>query len=108
MSALDDAFEQLLDAQEEVNGYRVKANINGKDYDFLKDDISSDLMPVQGGYAEGGQISGKLRASDFAETMPRKNDIVVVEGKELRILQIERINKTLNIIAGDPTASELD
>ncbi len=68
MSALLDAFDELLDAQEEVLGTRVTATITGfaTDQDCIPTAGNSDLLQLDGGSAFQGGYTLQMRMSDFS------------------------------------------
>lgn len=75
MSQILDAFEELLDAQEEACGQRITATIGGvSDKDCIPTQGNSDLIAVDGGSAIGGGYTLQMRKSDFPANAPAKGD----------------------------------
>ncbi len=67
MSALLDAFDELLDAQEEALGVRVKATVGtfAVAMDCIPTSDNSDLFQLDGGSGISGGYSLQMRKSDF-------------------------------------------
>lgn len=106
MSGFSDAFESLLDAQENALGYRPTASLNGKDVDFLAGDTNLVEVPVTGGDAESGAFVGHVRLSDWTASGAAKFSSFGFRGMELQVLNFQQINDTVMITTGDPTEDE--
>lgn len=105
MSPLEVAFEELLDAQEEARGKRVKCKIASKEYDFLAGNEALTPEFIGGGDADSGSITGHVRASDFPNGIPKFTPFEY-DGERIVILDTTTINDTIEISAGEPAADE--
>ena len=106
MSPTSEAFDALLDAQESFLGRRETAILNGLEVDFLIGDINFLEIPVEGGLAESGSSIGLVRIADFEKSKAEKFSTFYFRGDTLQVLNMQRINATMQITAGDPTATE--
>ena len=106
MNALEEAFDSLLDAQEEARGYREQVTLNGHDVDFLVGDTNLVDLPVEGGLAESGSYVGLVRLADWTESRAEKFSPFVLQDHHLQVMGFQQINCTMQVTAGDPTATE--
>ena len=106
MSEMSEAFDEMIDAQNEVLGEDQKCVINGESVDFLVGDTSLVSIPSFGGNSESGAFVGKVRVSDFPAGQPPKFSSFQFRGYDLQILSVQQINESLEIIAGDPTGDQ--
>jgi hypothetical protein len=105
-SDLDDAFVELLDANDEACGTPQFVTINGKKYRAIIDEIGAAEILVAGGNTEGEAFRAKTRKADFAKE-PLKGATIrqFTDGKKLEILSIiQRNGVEYEITAGDPMA----
>lgn len=108
MSEMSDAFDEMLDAQEESLGRRERCVISGKAYDFLVGDTNLQDIFVDAGIGKSGAYVGKVRVSDFPKGAPVKFESFQFRGDDLQITNIQRINDTYEITASDVTQTEGD
>lgn len=89
MSAITDAFDELLDAQEEALGVRVNATVTGyaTDKDCIPTADNSDLFQLGGGSGISGGYSVQMRKSDF-NGVPTKGTPVTISCYTSESLQI--------------------
>lgn len=89
MSAITEAFDDLLDAQEEALGVRVKAAVGAfaVDKDCIPTDDTSDLFQIDGGSGISGGYSVQMRKSDF-NGVPTKGTPVSISCYASESLQI--------------------
>jgi len=102
MSPSAEAFESILDAQEAFAGKREKCTLNGLAVDFLIGDTNLIELPVEGGLAQSGSYVGLVRVADFEKSQAEKFSPFEFRGQTLQVLNLQRINATVQITAGDP------
>lgn len=112
MSEITDAFDELLDAQEEATGERLKASVGAVvDKDAVIEELTFDEIVAAGGTAENGGFKLQMRKSDFP-TRPPEFDAqgvkttVVARGVTLQLLSVTENNGILLIGAGDSVAED--
>lgn len=106
MSEISEAFDDAIEAQNEVLGERQECVIAGVAHDFLVGDTSLVDIPTFGGNSQSGAFIGKVRLSEFAAGLPAKFSPFSFRGYHLQVLSVQRVNESLEIIAGDPTEGE--
>lgn len=105
MSAILDAFEEMLNAQEEAFGYRVLASVGSTvNKDCIPTDIPSNHSPVAGGNAEVATMQLQMRVSDFSTPPRERFDSTMCKGKRLTVLSFRETGGVYTIDCGDITA----
>ena len=106
MSKLSVAFDELLDAQEEVRGVRVKLRIGGGQLiDALIESDQTSLTQMAGGYADSGNYAAIVRRSDFT-TMPEQGIEVTNDGVTQQLLSVTTVNDTYRMEIGSVAAED--
>lgn len=103
MSAILEAFEGALDAQEEFAGTRYVATVGAvTNKDVIPTEIPFDSIYSSGGQSESGTVEMQMRVSDFGSP-PETHDAVSVLSKSLVVLSWRENHGVYLITAGDPT-----
>lgn len=104
-NAFAEAFEELLDANDEACGKPQFVLINGKKHRAIIAEVPSEAVFLAGGRGEAGQFTIQVAVSGFSEP-PEKGDSVEVSGKEYEIVgEVTNQNDaTYSITVGDPNA----
>lgn len=103
-SALEDAFEEALDAAAEVKGLRETVTFRGETLDALIHDDMRDFDYVAGGQTTLTPIRLDLRTSDV--TLPIENlEAIIVRGIARAVLTWAPLANRIAITAGDPAAA---
>ena len=102
-----DAFEELLDAQEEARGYRPTVNIDGEEIDAVIEDLVFDPTHLMGGDGNKGGFMAICPVARF-NASPKQGASITAEGygDGLTILKVRlRNGVTYEITAGDAVAA---
>lgn len=103
-SPFEDAFADLLDAQDEARGRTVRITVNGVPYRGIMADITSDEIAAAGGIAESGGFKCQILVSAFNVAPATYDPISTEDSLPLQVLSVNRINEVFEITAGDPLA----
>lgn len=103
MSALSEAFEETLDAAEEVKGTREVVTFRGEEIDALIGESIEDLSPVSGGTADTSPTKVSLRLSDVELPFAELEEITI-RGVTMNILWHAALEGRIDIVAGNPAA----
>ena len=102
-SELDDAFVELLDANDECCGTPQFVMIDGKQKRAIIEEITTDEILIMGGTGEKGGFRAKTRQAEFASSPIKGMSIQkLADGKPLTIINVsERNGVEYEITAGD-------
>jgi hypothetical protein len=106
MSEMSDAFEEMLDAQEEALGRREKCKIDGQEIDILLGDAGLEIVPGEGGDYMEGSVTGCIRFADVLELPTKGTPFVFRDRDDLEVQSAERVNDTIRIIASHLVATD--
>lgn len=106
-----DAFEELLDAQEEAHGERITVKIGGNPVDAIIENQIIDPVHLMGGDGDSGGFTARCPVARFIKGSPKPGTSIEAEGyaQGLVIISCKPINRaTYEITAGDPVAIDND
>jgi hypothetical protein len=105
--ALADAFQELLDANDEACGTPQFIQIDGKQHRAIHTEIPQDEQMLRGGIGEGGQFQSQVAIKDFAQP-PEKGASAIVNGtgRELQVLGHLAVNSAVYIVTIGDLAAE--
>lgn len=91
MSDLSDAFDELLDANDDATGIPQFAIVNGKKVRAIIEEMTNDEIMIAGGVAESGGFRVMVRKADFA-WRPQQGDSIEARGQDLEVMSITNRN----------------
>ena len=104
MSQFSDAFEELLNVQEESRGSRLKLIVSGKEVDALIEEDNNSFINLGGGQVDAGTYKAMVRISDFQEQPAQKSDVTdPLTGVTQSLLEVTRTNDVYVLTIGDMT-----
>jgi hypothetical protein len=100
-----EAFEELLDAQEEVLDERLTVTVGDvENKDAIVEKLTFDDIVAAGGVAEKGGFRLQVRESDFPGDLHLRD--ATARGVTLKVMTEERNNGVLVLTIGDPVAED--
>lgn len=99
MSELVDAFEDTLDAAEQVKGNRETVTFRGNPIDALFYDFNVDLEPGAGGSVDTTPTKVSVRLTDCVPD-PLPLEVINVRGEDCEILFFEKLEGRFDLICG--------
>lgn len=108
----EELFEDMLDAAEEVKGFREKCTLGDEDenepVDVLVFGNNVDLAAVTTGWANAATMDIAVRTTDFPPGEPEHLMPVQVRNRVVAMLTFERKEGHVRLTVGDPTIETLE